>query len=815
MRLRTRFLILIFLAILVTGVSIISVARHVAIESLTERIGSHLWTVAKLRAEEIEILLTQHEYMTIVLAQENVLRDLVSGDNDHARFLDRAHKKLAKVAASHQSISRIRLLEKNGMVVVSSSGDVGSDAADEEAFLRGKEGSYLSDLHRSLYARHAVLVTAEPIPAHGGVLGVIVIEFDEEDGLFHITTERTGMGETGEIYLVNQEGYFITPARFLDDVVLTRRIDPARMRDIADIRLHSRDAAMSEVGLSRNYQDRDVLCVHRHIPEMGWTLVAEMGTREAFAPVRRLTQQAGVLFGAILLVGAALSVMLSGTIIRPIRKLHEGTEEIIKGNLDYKVGTPRRDEIGQLSRAFDRMAANLKESKREIEESSRMLAVKVEDKTAELQQQFKRSEEQRIATLNILQDLDEANESLRREIEERKKAEDALHESERQLLTAQKMEAVGQLAGGVAHDFNNLLTAIQGYAQFAMMNLGENDLARRDIREIQRNAVRATDLTRQLLLFSRGHPMEKSPLDPNALLEEMWKMLSRLVEENVALRVELEEAVWTIKADLGNIEQVIMNLVVNARDAMPKGGEIVIRTENILVDDEYCAAHAEAKQGNFVCISVEDSGLGMDEETRSHVFEPFFTTKGPGTGTGLGLAVVYGIVKQHDGWVEVESMLGQGARFRVFVPAVAPDVVEKSQIEVSPDMPRGSGERILVVEDEEAVLEFAVLALSEHGYVALPARSRKDAFEIFEREGRDFDLVFSDVVLPDGNGPRLVRELQELEPGIGVILTSGYTDEKAGWETIRESGYLYIQKPYSLSDLLWAMRETLEKTQAK
>ena len=276
------------------------------------------------------------------------------------------------------------------------------------------------------------------------------------------------------------------------------------------------------------------------------------------------------------------------------------------------------------------------------------------------------------------------------------------------------------------------------------------------------------------------------------------------------MSTDLESGLWTVEGDAGTIEQVIMNMVVNARDAMPEGGRIAIRTENVSVDKEYCHTHSEARPGEFMCVSVVDTGLGIDPAIIDRIFEPFFTTKGPGKGSGMGLSVVYGIVKQHGGWVTVESSPGNGAAFRVYLPAASVSVEEEWQGPLPlAETPRGRGERILLVEDEESVREFVTRALTRDGYTIHAVQDVQSALEAFEKEGRDFALVFSDVVLPDGRGPILVERILELKPDVGVLLASGYASDKSDWQLIQKRAYPYLQKPYSLSELLAAVRRVL------
>ncbi|MCD6170738.1 MAG: GAF domain-containing protein [Candidatus Latescibacteria bacterium] len=394
---------------------------------------------------------------------------------------------------------------------------------------------------------------------------------------------------------------------------------------------------------------------------------------------------------------------------------------------------------------------------------------------------------------------------------ETQRAYEELQKTQNQLLHVQKMEAIGALAAGVAHDFNNMLTAVQGNTELALMTLGEDDPSYRYLNEVRKVTMRAANLTRQLLLFSRRQPMERVPFDLNRVIQDLTKMLSDIIGEETSLTTDLGTDLWTVQGDAGTIEQVIMNLVVNARDAMPEGGEITIRTQNVQVDQEYCKTHSYARPGRFVRLSVRDTGEGIDQAIIDRIFEPFFTTKERGRGTGMGLSVVYGIVKQHQGWITVESSPGQGSIFEVYLPAVSIKPEEEPKASVSLEAFRGSGERILLVEDEESVRGLITKGLSENGYIVLAAANSGEALDIFEREAGDFDLLFSDVILPDGRGPELAERLLKRKPGMSVLFTSGYSDEKSDWSAIREGGYPYLQKPYSLSTMLRAVRDALKR----
>jgi two-component system cell cycle sensor histidine kinase/response regulator CckA len=390
-----------------------------------------------------------------------------------------------------------------------------------------------------------------------------------------------------------------------------------------------------------------------------------------------------------------------------------------------------------------------------------------------------------------------------------------------QLLQAQKMEAVGLLAGGVAHDFNNLLTTISGYAELALsrgMDDGHPALA--DLTEIRLAAERAAALTRQLLLFSRRQPMDFVLLDVADRLGALLSMLDRIIGEGVAIRADLGRGLWPVRADGVGLDQMIMNLAINARDAMPDGGEITIAATNVEVSGDAARRHPEAAPGRYVRLSVADTGVGMDADTLARVFEPFFTTKELGKGTGLGMSVAHGIAKQHGGWIAADSRLGAGTTFHVYLPAAdgvladetAPVPGGAPPLEGAPPepqaAPRGEGLSVLVVEDEEQLRAFARMALERNGYRVRDAATAREARALFEAEDGEFDLVLSDVVLPDGSGLALVEEFRAVRPGLRVLLSSGYPDPHAGWGDIRETGIPFVQKPYALSALLDAVART-------
>ncbi len=382
---------------------------------------------------------------------------------------------------------------------------------------------------------------------------------------------------------------------------------------------------------------------------------------------------------------------------------------------------------------------------------------------------------------------------------------------EKQLLLSQKMEAVGTLAGGIAHDFNNLLTAISGYSQLMISQMDEKDEHLAHVQEIVHAAERSSDLTRQLLAFSRRQMLKRNVLSINHVITGMETMLNRIIGENYILTITCVKD-CLVDADYGQIEQVLMNLVVNARDAMPAGGTISVNVDTIHIDETTSEVTASDDKGDTVRIIINDTGQGMEKEVIQKIFDPFFTTKEVGEGTGLGLAVVYGIIKQHDGWIKVTSRPEDGTSFIIGLPRVkeaeADEIISKGNVETT----GGEGETVLLVEDQDEVRKFSITALKKYGYRVKAAASLAEARKLFETEGNIFDVVFSDVVLPDGNGPELVDELLAQKPDLKVLLSSGYTDKKAQWDHIMKKGYKFLPKPYSLESLLDALKEVLNST---
>jgi PAS domain S-box-containing protein len=392
---------------------------------------------------------------------------------------------------------------------------------------------------------------------------------------------------------------------------------------------------------------------------------------------------------------------------------------------------------------------------------------------------------------------------------ERKRAEEALRNSEEQLRQAQKLEAIGMLAGGIAHDFNNLLTVIGGYSDLTLVQLREEDPLRSNINEVKKAAERAAGLTRQLLAFSRKQVLQPKVLDLNAVVSELEKLLRRLIGEDIGFRTVLESTLGSVKADPGQIEQIIMNLAVNARDAMPRGGKLTIETKNVDLDEYYAKKHIAVIPGPYVMLAVSDTGTGMDQQTQARIFDPFFTTKETGKGTGLGLSTVYGIVKQSGGNIWVYSEVGRGTTFKVYLPRVDEGAEEyKRSAETQVDF-RGP-ETVLVAEDEEMVRKLACKVLEMSGYRVLEAANGGAALLICERHNEPIHLLITDVIMPEMSGRELADRLAQLRPEMKVLYMSGYTDNAIVHHGVLNEGASFIQKPFATHALARKVREVLD-----
>ncbi|MBI5710913.1 MAG: response regulator [Candidatus Eisenbacteria bacterium] len=481
-----------------------------------------------------------------------------------------------------------------------------------------------------------------------------------------------------------------------------------------------------------------------------------------------------VTFVLALLVSARLQRVISTPILRLA-----GAAAAVSAGRDYSVRVEKLgdDELGVLTDAFNNMLAQIQARDEALLKSQREL-------------------QERVRQLQL-------------EIAQREQAEEALRRSEEQLVQAQRMEAIGKLAGGVAHDFNNLLTAIKGYGDLLLRKMDQDSPLRPNAEEILRSANRAADLTRQLLAFSRKQMLVPKVLDLDAVVANMEKMLRRLIGEDIELVTRGRTAPGTVKADPGQLEQVILNLAVNARDAMPSGGRLTIETANVDVAPGAPVDGASPPPGRYVMLSVRDTGDGMAPEVKAHIFEPFFTTKARGRGTGLGLSTVFGIVTQSGGHIVVDSEPGAGTVFRIYLPRLDEAAAVEERPEARPTAPRGS-ETILLVEDEDQVRGAVQQTLLASGYTVLAAPDGAEAFRVFAQRHRDIRLVLTDVVMPRMSGKELCERVTALRPDMKVLFMSGYSDAEIVHEGVLEEGIAFIQKPFAPGELAARVREVLD-----
>jgi signal transduction histidine kinase/ActR/RegA family two-component response regulator len=470
------------------------------------------------------------------------------------------------------------------------------------------------------------------------------------------------------------------------------------------------------------------------------SLIVLKSYKEVEAGVQRLRRLLLAIGLVVILVGAAIIFFISDSVTRPLALLMSGVQSLERGDFSYPLQAEGADEIAELTRAFARMRA-----------------------------------------------------TLHQEADQRERLESQLRQS-------QKMEALGRLAGGVAHDFNNLLTVILGHSELMLDNLKPGQPLHNHSQQIRKTADRAASLTRQLLAFSRLQAVQPQVLDLNLIIRDMAKLLRRLLREDIEFQMRLDDSLARIKGDSGQLEQVLLNLTVNASDAMPVGGKLEIETRNVSVDKEFARLRPPLVPGNYVLLKVSDSGQGMTPETRARIFDPFFTTKESGKGTGLGLATVYGVVTQCNGFIWVESEPGKGSHFEIYLPSTGEqrDALFSEPV-ASVSRVSASSSTILVVEDEQSVRDLAVEFLSSAGFRVLTAQDGQEALETAQRFGNSIQVVLTDIVMPKMRGPELALRLQKLLPHVKILYMTGYLDQA---DSAFLDGALFLQKPFSRESVL-------------
>nr|HID59967.1 hybrid sensor histidine kinase/response regulator [Desulfobacterales bacterium] len=459
-----------------------------------------------------------------------------------------------------------------------------------------------------------------------------------------------------------------------------------------------------------------------------------------------------VLIGLVFMIlGSGIVYFVVERVTRPLNRLTEAVKTLGKEGVAERVPVETRDEVGRLADAFNDMTESLK----------------------------KREEEKRVL--------------------------------EEELRHAQKMEAIGTLAGGIAHDFNNILTAIMGYATLLEMKMGKDNPLRSYVEHILTSGEKAANLTQRILAFSRKQLIQPRPINLNAHVENVKKLLERLVREDITINLQLAQQDLTVMADPGQIDQVIINLATNARDAMPDGGVLTIATESVKLERNFFKAQGPEKPGRYALLALSDTGTGMDEEIREKIFEPFFTTKRFGEGTGLGLSMVYGIVKQHGGFIDVSSKCGEGTTFRIYLPMIE-RTLERNKKEKTQDfLPERGTQTVLIAEDDESVRILSKEVLTQHGYKVIEAIDGEDALRKFIKNKEKIELLLLDVIMPKKNGKEVHEEIMRIRPDIKALFISGYASDIIHKKGVVEEGLNFISKPILPEVLLRKVKEVLEQ----
>ena len=857
-----------------------------------------------------------------------------------------AHLKRNKMPLD-RSIRLISVADVTGKVIGSTyDREIGDDESKHEYFTQGRKGVYTSDVHPRHHggaAGHPYhIVAAAPLFGRetGVLLGVLINYYDTLElnkilsGKFQLEkgalTSLPGRRKTLNIYLVNKEKLLITPSIYSDEV-MKQRVESPPVLECA--------VGREMTAVYKNYLGNEVLGASMCIPAMGWTLLVEIDSKEAFAPVEALKNRIIALSLVMALFAFFLAYLLAKESQRSLRAEKSRLDALIRGMKEGVVFADARDNVALLNPAAEdifgitsaeflgdqllhcyrcnieqfaekiqaikegRLAhyageasyrdrdfevaispikrdadylgtvmvlhditdrKRIEEALRETNETlqaliqSSPLAIVALDTSGNVKAWSKAAErifgwsahEAIGLSLPIVPDDKQAEfhglcervlrGELLNEVEARRRRKDGspievrisaapLYDSkgevsgimailadfteqkklEEQLRHAQKMEAVGQLAGGIAHDFNNILTAIIGYGSILRMKMRDDDPLKHHAEQILAASQRAANLTKSLLAFSRKQILNIRPVNVNEIIKKVEGFLSRIIGEDIELRTALADKDLIVSADSGQMEQVLMNLATNARDAMPEGGLLTIETALMELDEKYIKTHAYGEPGEYAVISVTDTGAGMDEETRKRIFEPFFTTKEVGKGTGLGLAMVYGMIKQHKGYINVYSESGKGTTFKIYLPVVK-SAVETEKLSIERTSIIGGVETILLAEDDSAVRKLTKTVLEEYGYTVIEAEDGEEALNKFAGNEDSVRLLLLDVVMPKKNGNEVYAEIRKTHPAMKALFMSGYTANVIHKKGILDKDLHFISKPASPVELLRMVRKVLD-----
>ena len=852
---RVPYQLLAVFVVLATAIGVTAYRFHIDQKDTVEQdVRNQLLTVADIKVRDLSTWRTaQLGEARVILADSmalTVLRRILAGG---ASASDRAAAYAWMDALSrHLSYASVLLLDRQGNLVLSVGQRIGNDEhlrqLAQDALQAGDV--VLRDFHRDTPSGRVHLGLNLPLRLAPGsaAFGVLALGIDPETYLYPLLETWPAPSASGEAVLVRRDGdeaVFLNRLRGRKDSAANFRV-PMSRTDIAAV-----EAARGKEGNieALDYRGVPVFAAVRRVPDTPWYLVAKMDEDEVQAPVRRRSLVLGL--DAVLLILAVGVIIVLWWRRQQLLFYRERYEaELERRAVEERAAQALQESESRFRAIFEQAAIGMADSSldaRFIRLNQRFCEIMGYSRQELLGLTFREithpddlaRDEQLVAQLlrgerssfavekrylrkdggvvwaNLMLSLHRSPSgdplhfvAVVEDITGQKRAEDERRYLERQLLQAQKMESVGRLAGGVAHDFNNHLTVINGYCAMLLNEMGPGDPQREQVEEILLAGNRAATLTQQLLAFSRKQVAEPRVISLNDVAAEAGKMLSRLIGDDIEIVTHFDPGLGAVVADPSQVNQVLMNLAINARDAMPDGGRIVIETSNTYLDEGYAAQHAGVEPGPYALLSITDTGAGMTQEVMQHIFEPFFTTKGMGVGTGLGLSTVYGIVKQAGGWIWVYSEPGKGSTFKVYLPR-AGGTPEPFPAPVSAAETLRGTETVLVVEDQAEVRKLTLAMLESQGYRLLEAANGSEALSLCERYPGPIHLLITDVVMPGMTGKELATLLLALRPSLKTLYTSGYTADAIVHQGMLDPGVAYLPKPFSPAQLAAKVREVL------
>jgi signal transduction histidine kinase/ActR/RegA family two-component response regulator len=866
MKLKTKFTLIVsvFVVILLALVAFSTFSHYK--KSIKETIAQQQFRMVSILADEID--------NKLLTAQQNIASVAKTAPPDIMQHPEKAQAFLDNMPSLHSMFdNHVFLFTPTGQIFVESPyarGRRGFDASFREYIINTLKTRkpYISDPYESSQShKHpAIMLTIPLFDSKGQITGILAggIDLMRDNFLGRIGTVK--IGETGNLYLYDAEGTMIIhPDKTRILVNQPRGLN--RLYDMA------RDGFEGTGETTTSYGVKSVSSFKK-LKTKNWILAANSPQAEVYRPIRQAEQYLLLATVTGLIAIFFIISYIVKYLIQPLELFTRHIEELPQKTGDDRfLNIKTKDEIGILSLAFNKMETERKQAEDILLKNARLLSraeevagfgnweflldenkVNASEGAAAIyglgSEEWSMSEVRQIAlpeyrpmlgmalkdliergiTYNVefkicrptdgkiidihsMAEYDAAKNmvfGVIQDITERMRAEKEKEGLHAQLLQAQKMESVGRLAGGVAHDFNNMLGVILGHTELAMMQVNPEEPINVNLNEIREAANRSADLTRQLLAFARRQTVAPKVLDLNDCVTGILKMLKRLIGEEIDLTWMPGEGLWLTKIDPAQIDQLLANLCVNARDAITGVGKITIETRNTIFDRAYCAVHQGFVCGEYVMLAVSDNGCGMNKDVIDHLFEPFFTTKEVGRGTGLGLATVYGIVKQNDGFINVYSEVGVGTTFKVYLPRFTGETIESTPERTS-DTLKGSGETVLLVEDEAMILQVSRAMLEELGYTVLIAGTPSEALSQVKAHGSEIQLLITDVIMPEMNGRELVKLISEIKPGLKYLFTSGYTANVIAHHGVLNEGTHFLQKPFSMKDLSHKVREALER----